>query len=64
MNVVSYECLAALLNSGRVGSRLAVMGVPEAHLHNCTVSVSPDLRGVFGCPTVAVGDLIESDVEL
>lgn len=62
--MVTYECVASLLNSGRVGSELVRLGVLDAgadaetvaaldkHLQGCSASVTPDLRGVFGCPAL------------
>ena len=58
--MVTYECVASLLNSGRVGSELVILGALDALTDSGTVaaldknlkvsvSVTPGLCGVFGC---------------
>lgn len=69
--VVTYECVASLLNSGRVGSKLVDMGALNSgidalavvaldeKLQGCCVSMTPGLCGVFGCPAFQVNGVLD-----
>jgi hypothetical protein len=63
--VVTYERVASLFNSGRVGSELAAMGAItdavmvkalDADLLSSSASATSGLCGVFGCPAFQVND--------